>query len=165
MKYLVLVLGFLAGSVISAGAQTNVDYKATGAAMPIFVLEKANGKMITNQTLQKNKPVVMMIFSPQCEHCEHTIDSLKTMTDRFARTQLVMITEARNQPELKGFLKKTGLDTARVFKNLGMDRSNLIPYIYTYQLLPQFNIYNAKHKLVKSFAGNFPLDSLRMYLH
>jgi hypothetical protein len=164
MKYIAAVALFLFAAGTTS-AQPRVDFKVKGAPMPPFSLEKANGSTITNKVLQKGKPVLLMIFSPQCEHCEHTIDSLKNMTGSFAHTQLLLVTEARNKPELKGFLKKTGLDTSRVFRNVGLDKSNLIPYIYTFQLLPQFNIYNAQHKLVKSFAGNFPLDSLRMFIH
>jgi hypothetical protein len=165
MKRIVSVAAILLSTVFASLAQSGMDYKTKGAPLPPFSLEKANGSLITNKVLQKGKPVLLMIFSPQCDHCEHTIDSLRNMPGSFAHMQLLLVTEARNKPELKGFLKKTGLDASPAFRNLGLDKSNLIPYIYTYQLLPQFNIYDAKHKLVKSFAGNFPLDSLRMFIH
>ena len=145
-------------------AQQKTDYRAVGAQVPPFVLQKVDGSFITNAQLKPGKPTVLMIFSPQCDHCEHMLDSMKSLASRLEKTQFVLVTEARNKDLLKDFLHKTGMDTARIFKNVGWDHSNLIYYIYTYHMLPQINIYNAKQQLVTTLAGNFPIDSLRMFL-
>jgi thiol-disulfide isomerase/thioredoxin len=148
-----------------AGAQTRPDYRKKGAPVPPFIIEQANGKQFGNSVLKPGKPVLIAIFSPQCDHCSLALDSLQHFGKRLDKTQVVLVTEARNKPELKKFLKDQGFDTVAAFRQAGIDKGNLIYDIYTYGLLPQFNIYNAQHKLVKSFTGNFPLDSLKMFLH
>lgn len=79
--------------------------------------------------------------------------------------QVVLVTEAVHKVQLKPFLEKSGLAKDPTFYNVGIDSSNLIFNVYAYGMLPQFNYYNSRHKLVKTFSGIFPLDSLRTFLH
>lgn len=143
----------------------NADFKSKGAAIPPFVLEKTNGTTFDQTVLKAGKPVMLMIVSPGCDHCEHMIDSIKRFIPRMVNTQVVLVTEARNKPNLADFMKKTGLDKIPLFKNAGYDKSNLIYFIYSSNLLPQVNFYNSRHKLVRSFSGTFPVDSLKPFMN
>ncbi len=107
---------------------------------------------------------MLMIFSPQCDHCERMLDTLKGMAGNFKKTQLLLVCEARNKGFLKDFVKKTELAKYPAFGNAGWDGGNLIYDLYTYQLLPQVNVYGANHKLVRTFTGVFPMDSLRQFI-
>lgn len=141
-----------------------IDYKKTGAPLPPFVLEKTAGGTLTNTNLKKGKPVMLMLFSPQCDHCEHMVDSLKKLEARFKNTQLLMIAEGRNKDFMKGFIEKTGIGNDPFFKNIGIEKGNLIFYIYNYKLLPQINFYDEHYKLVRTFSGNSPMDSVKMFI-
>ena len=152
----------LACSVI---AQPKVDYRKKGASIPPFVIEQLNGRLLTNSILKKGKSVVLVIFSPLCDHCATALDTLQRFGESLKNTQLILLTEAFNKPDLQNFLPTHGFDKEPLFKNIGLDRGNLVSYIYTYGLLPQFNVYNTQHKLVKTFTGIFPMDSLKMFLH
>jgi hypothetical protein len=140
------------------------DYKKIGAPLPPFVLEKTAGGTFTNTNLQKGKSVMLMIFSPQCDHCEHMMDSLKNISNMFKNTQLVLVAEDRNRQFMKDFIKKTKIGSHPLFKNIGTERGNLIYYIYDYKILPQVNFYNSNYKLVKTFTGTSPLDSMKMFI-
>lgn len=160
------MLGILLLSLptVLLSAQPKVNYKKAGAAIPPFVLEQPNGQPLTNTALKAGKPLLLMIFSPDCEHCAMKLDTLKGLTGIFKTTQMLLVTELRNKPNLNSFLKKKGFDKVPLFRKAGLDRGDLISNIYTYQLLPQYNFYNAKGRLVKTFTGNAPVDSLRMYI-
>ena len=140
------------------------DYRKIGAPLPPFVLQKTAGGAFTNTNLKPGKPVMMMIFSPQCEHCAYTIDSIKNNAALFKNTQLVLVAEDRNKQYMKDFIGKVNIGTHPLFKNVGTEKGNLIYYIYNYQILPQVNFYNSKNKLEKSFTGTAPFDSLKMYI-
>ena len=151
--------------VVAAVAQKEVDYKKKGAPLPPFKLELTKkDEVVTNAHLKAGKPVMMMIFSPECDHCEHMIDSLKGISDMFKTTQLVLVAEARNKEHMKKFTAKTGISGLPLFQNIGVDKSNLIYYVYTQKILPQINFYDSKFKLVKTFDGNYPLDSVKMFI-
>ena len=149
----------------SSQAQVRQDYRKKSAPIPPFTIEHPNGKEFSNSVLKAGKPVLLAIFSPQCDHCALALDTLQQFGSSLHNTSLILVAEARNKPYLKLFLAQHGFDTAAEFRHIGTDKGNLIYDIYNYGLLPQFNIYNAQHKLVKSFSGVFPMDSLKMYLH
>lgn len=161
MKWLILLCLCLPMHCL---AQTTKDYKAPGAPIPPFKVIRTNGAAITNNALKKGIPVMLMIFSPECDHCGQVLDTLKTLAGNFKETQLVLVTEARNKGLLKDFIKKTALAQYPAFSKIGWDGGNLIYFIYTYQLLPQVNVYNAEHKLLRTFTGVFSMDSLRRYI-
>lgn len=149
---------------ILLSAQSKINYKATGAPIPPFKIQNEKGKVLTNADLKPGKPVLLMIFSPQCDHCELMLDSMKNIAAAFAGTQPILVTEARNKDLFTDYRKGKGADLGKLFSFSGWDAGNLIYYIYTFRLLPQVNVYNSKHRLVHSFAGNFPLDSLKLFL-
>lgn len=135
-----------------------------GAPLPPFRLEKMDGKWLTNANLKVGKPVMVMIFSPECDHCEHMIDSMKAIADQFKTTQLLLVAEDRNRKYMDGFIKKTNIGSIPLFQNIGTNKGELIFSIYTYKILPQVNFYNTKHQLVKTFDGNYPFDSLKLFI-
>jgi len=169
MRKIVCLLGCLLMLANDTVAQKKMvpnqpDYRKIGAPLPPFVLQKTTGGAFTNTNLKPGKPVMMMIFSPQCEHCAYTIDSIKNNAALFKNTQLVLVAEDRNKQYMKGFISKVNIGANPLFKNIGTERGNLVYYIYNYQILPQVNFYNSNNKLEKSFTGTAPFDSLKMYI-
>lgn len=142
----------------------HADFKKKGAPIPPFVLEKINGTTFDNSVLKAGQPVMIMIVSPECGHCEYMVDSIKQLLPLFKRTQIILATELRNKPNLNSFLKKVKLTTDPLFKYAGYDKGNLIYFMYNSAMLPQVSFYDSKHKLVHSFGGTFPMDSLRLYI-
>jgi hypothetical protein len=148
---------------IFSSAQPKPDFRKIGAPIPPFVIEQLDGKLLTNAVLKKGKPAVLAIFSPRCDHCVLMLDSLQGLG--LKDTRFVLLTEAIHRPYLLEFLSEHGYDKAPMFRYVGVDKGNVIYHIYSYGMLPQLNIYNAQHKLVRTFTGAFPMDSLKMYLH
>lgn len=147
-------------------AQPKSIYRNPGSALSPFRIQKTNGQFYYAENLKKNEPLLLIIFSPDCGHCEHALDTLqRSFKPELKGLQVVLVTEAAHKAQLAPFLEKSGLGKDPVFSNVGIDSSNLIYNVYAYGMLPQFNYYNSKHKLVKTFTGIFPLDSLRTFLH
>lgn len=167
MRFILSVLTLCFFSIGIATAQPKKSiYRDLGAPLSPFRIQKTNGHFYNNARLKKNQPVLLIIFSPDCSHCKHSLDTLQhSFQPELSKLQLVLVTEARHKAELQPFLKASGLDKDPKFTQVGVDSSNLIYNIYAYGMLPQFNYYNANHKLVKTFSGIFPLDSLRSFLH
>lgn len=162
-KGLALIFCLLWASL--SGAQSKQDFRKKGAPIPPFTIEQPDGKHFNNSALKSGKPVLVAIFSPQCDHCAIALDSLQHFGKSLNNTSIILVSEARHQVHVKEFLKTNGFDKVPAYRMAGIDKENLIYYIYNYGLLPQFNIYDARHQLVKSFSGNFPMDSLKMFLH
>jgi thiol-disulfide isomerase/thioredoxin len=164
MKRVLFLLLFLLPFAVIRAQKPFTDYRKAGSAVPSFVLHKLSGGMISNKVLRSGKPFMFLIFSPQCDHCAKALDSLHRVPGLQPSLDLVLVTEARNKPFLADFMKQHGFDTIAKYRTVGLDSGKLIQQIYNFGMLPQFSIYNAQHKFVRSFSGIFPLDSLKPYL-
>ncbi|HRO42608.1 MAG TPA: redoxin domain-containing protein [Flavipsychrobacter sp.] len=147
-----------------APTKEQLAFRKKSAPIPPFLLQKSSGGVMTHTQLKPEKPVMLMIFHPLCDHCNYVIDSLKKYQPLFKNTQLVMVAEDRNKEYMKAFIDKTGIKDNVLFKNIGTEKGNLIYYLYTYEVLPQVNFYDKNHKLVHSFTGKAPFDSLKMFI-
>jgi hypothetical protein len=47
----------------------------------------------------------------------------------------------------------------------GVDSSNALNALFNRVALPQINFYNEEHKLIKTFNGEIPIDSLKPYIN
>lgn len=150
--------------VLTSFAQQQTDYQKKGAPMPNFYVNKTDGGYIIPSQLKKGKPVMIMIFSPQCEHCAYIIDSLKTVRNDVKNTQLIFVAEERNKEYMQGFMEATKIKGDAFFKNIGTNKGELIYAIYTNKILPQITFYDAGHKLVKIFDGNYQFSDVKKYL-
>jgi hypothetical protein len=148
---------------VSVTAQQKIDFKKKGSPLPNFYLQRTDGGYLIPGHLKKGKPIMVMIFSPECEHCGHVTDSLKQMRTLFKNTQIVMVAEERNKHLMKGFVEHEALKNDPLFKNIGVD-NNLIIALYTNEILPQLIFYDAHHKLVKIFDGQYKLEEVKPYI-
>ena len=79
-------------SVFSQVASTDPIYRRF-PTIPEFTVYKApDSTAFTRDNLKKREPVVFIIFSPDCEHCQHETEALLADIDKFKNAQIVMIT-------------------------------------------------------------------------
>ncbi len=164
MKNLLLLIATICISFNSIAQQKRMSYTSIGAPIPNFVISKTNGGTLATQQLKAGKPVMIMIFSPECDHCEHFVDSMKGIKSKFKTTQLIMVAEERHKAQMPGFIAKTKIKSDPLFSNIGTNRGELIGAIYTNKVLPQIVFYDANHKLVKIFDGQYLLKDVAKYI-
>ncbi|HTN47387.1 MAG TPA: thioredoxin fold domain-containing protein [Flavipsychrobacter sp.] len=160
---LTLLLSMIA-FVAASFAQQKTDFTKKGAPLPNFYINRTDGGYIIPNLLKKSKPVMIVIFSPQCDHCEFMVDSLRGVRDQFQSTQLVMVAEDRHKDFMDGFMEKTKIKGDALFKNIGTNKGELIAAIYTNKMLPQIVFYDANHKLVKIFDGQYKFADVAKYI-
>src|SRR6186997_2714763 len=91
-RYLFLLL--LLSGLQSAFAQ-NDSIKAPYLRFPKFPpvnLVLPDSTQFNKELLDKKSAVMLMLFSPQCEHCQHETEELIKNIDRFKKIQVVMAT-------------------------------------------------------------------------
>lgn len=150
--------------VLNSFAQQKTDYQKKGAPMPNFHISKMDGGYIIPAHLKKGKPVMIMIFSPQCEHCAYVMDSLRNARDLVKTTQMIFVAEERNREYMNAFMEKEKMKGDAFFKNTGTNKGELIFAIYTNKILPQITFYDANHRLVTIFDGNYSFADVKKHL-
>jgi len=157
MKKLFLLLGL----IIAAGctqAQTKPDIEH----IPHFKILKADSTYFNYTDLKKDKPVMIIYFSPDCSHCQHMMYEMKPKMKKFGDTQIVMVTftEFTMLKMLKNFNRDFDLQK---YSNIivGTEgHSYVVQKYYQVKTTPYIAVYDRKGNLVKAFEKAPTIDTL-----
>jgi len=137
---------FITGNAIAQNEQIN-----TG--IPPFRILKTDSTWFTPRDIPKNKPVMIIYFSPDCSHCEHLMGEMKPKLKQFRNTQIVMITYI--QPgmlrAIKDFYRKFGLAK---YANITVGTEGytfVVQKYYKVAITPYIAIYNRNGKLISAY--------------
>lgn len=163
MKHLV-ILATLFFAVCCCYAQKDSSAPAyTHFPLPQFsVLLPDSATWYTKKDLPKNKKTLIMVFSPDCEHCQHEVELIKTNISKFKRTQILMVTPIAFD-KTKKFYDKYELSN---FSNIivGHDPKFFFTGYFKLRMFPFIAIYDKKYNLVKTFEGAPKMDDLLEYV-
>lgn len=156
MKYrLLLFLLIINCSVTLAQTDTTVLYKRFPTLPPLRLLMVDSSTVLTEKKLKKNIPVFLIMFSPDCDHCQKQTEELIDSIERFKSIQIIMATTLPFD-KMKSFYKTYQLDR---FKNItvGWDNHLILPTFYHMKSFPFLAFYNKKGNLIDVFEGALPL--------
>jgi thioredoxin-related protein len=155
-KWLLTIVPVLFVLLVVAQSDTAYPYKRFPTVPPISLLQ-VDSSLLTKDKLKRD-PVIIMYFSPSCDHCQHQIGDMLKRIDEFKNTQLVLATY---QPfeEMVEFCKTYELAKYSNIK-VGRDTKFVLPPFYHIQSLPYLALYNKKGNLVTTWQGNVPVDTL-----
>lgn len=127
--------------------------------IPQFSIYKASDSTVfTRENLQKRKPTVFIIFSPDCEHCQHETESLIANIDKFKDAQIVMV-EYLSYEEMVKFYKINKIEN---YPNIimGRDAKFYLPMFFKIESLPAIYVYDKKGKFKQAFSGSVKVDKI-----
>lgn len=153
-KYFFIVALML--SVTSLFAQDGYDtdtvpgYKKT-MKMPYFSLLQADSTWFTQQQLPKDKPTVLIYFSPDCGHCQMTAKEWVNEMDKVKNVELVWISYYTPE-QIKDFADSYGLSH---FNNIifGRDVNYFFVPFYKIPSTPFMAVYDKRGKFLKAYEG------------
>lgn len=159
MKKHLLVL-LLLSCLQTVFAQTDT-IKAPYLRFPTFPPVKlmlADSSYFEKKDLDKKSSVMMMVFSPDCDHCQHETEEIIKNIDKFKKVQIVMATMMPFEAMLE-FRIKFGLGR---YSNIivGHDKGFFLPPFYDARNLPFLAFYNKKKELISVFEGNMPIPQI-----
>jgi thiol-disulfide isomerase/thioredoxin len=157
MKHWLLIL-IAAISLNNGFSQTeNPPYKQN-KNLPSFKIQTVNKGMFTSDKLKKNSPVIIMFFSPGCDHCIHQFEDMRKRMNDLKNYQIVMATW---QPieELAEFNKKYRISQ---YTNIttGRDVDYFFPPFFEIGNFPYLAFYNKSGKLISTHEGNMSIDNI-----
>jgi len=118
--------------------------------LPMFHILTTDSVNVTTAKLKKDKPVMIIYFSPDCSHCQHLMYELKPKLKELTGVQIVMISFVQYKM-IKEFYRDFGLSA---YPNITVGTEG---YTYEMQKLfdikttPYIAIYDKKGKLVKTY--------------
>jgi thioredoxin-related protein len=125
---------------------------------PLNLLKIDSVSVLNKSNLKKNTPVLIMLFNPTCDHCQHETEQIIKNIDAFKKVQIILATTAPF-----GLMKEfyANYKLAK-FKNIsvGQDFQYTLPSFYMIHSLPYLAMYDKQGKLLTTFEGTMKIEDL-----
>jgi thioredoxin-related protein len=158
----ILLLFISAFFLCFAFAQTDTTklppYQRYPTLPPIQILLSDSSTIYTKAQIPNGKPILFMIFSPDCSHCQQETKELIAHMNELKNVQILMITY---QPlsMMKDFISNYGLAK---YSNIvvGKDIYYITIGFFDIHKIPYLAMYNKKGKLIEGIEGTLPIAEL-----
>ena len=127
--------------------------------IPVFKMTLSNNKIFDATDIPKGKPLVLIYFDPDCDHCQKLMTELFKKINRFKKVELVLIT-FKPVTDVAVFEKK--YSTPR-YANLTVGTEGTGFYLRNYYKLvkmPFTALYDSKGNYSYSYRDETPVDDL-----
>ena len=155
--FLVLLSTFI---VLGSFGQDSLapPYKRFPTIPPFKLLKIDSSSYFTKSDLKKNRPVLIILFNPDCDHCQHETEQILKNIDEFKDVQIIMSTNM-SFDMMKSFYEKYDLGK---FENIvvGRDFQYILPSFYQIRFMPYLAMYDKKGNLLTTFQGSMKIDDL-----
>lgn len=127
--------------------------------IPSFTVFKApDSTAFSKDDLVKKKETIFMIFSPDCEHCQHETEALLADINKLKNTQIVMITYLPYN-EMMAFYKNYKIANYPQI-TMARDTKFFFPVFFKIRNLPSIFVYDKKGNFKKNFEGSVKIDTI-----
>lgn len=138
--------------------------KAASQTIPNFKLELTNGKMFSSAEISHQKPLIIIYFAPDCEHCQVLIKSVLKRINEFKKSQIILASfESLEQVSI--FEKDYGLKSYANIKT-GIEKPVFFfRYYFHLENTPFTALYDKHGKYVISYKKQTSVDDLLEHLN
>lgn len=161
-RLFILLVTFSFSGVILAQSDTTLPY-LKNRQLPAFNLLSVDSVVFTQKKLSADKSTILMMFNPDCDHCQKQLDSLLVIPEVIQKSQLVMISMVPLKFN-REFYQKNHLEKYP-FIYLGQDYEGLCLRFFKPHTVPVLAFYDRKRQFVNIHQGNAErsliLESLR----
>ncbi len=136
---------------------------ANSQTIPLFKIHETNGKVINSSSLINNKPVVLIYFSPDCEHCTTLLAKVFKQIDQFKKATIALVS-FMPLTDVAAFEK---LYHTNQYKNMIVGTEEPVLFVknlYNLESTPFTMLFNKAGKLIVSYKKETPLNDLINHL-
>jgi thiol-disulfide isomerase/thioredoxin len=147
-------------ATITLSAQENIDPNAPflkDKNIPKFTLNLTTGKSFSNTQIPKTKFTCIIIFSPDCSHCQDEATELTKNADKF-KSVFFIWNSYKEMADIKAFATKYGLDKQSNVV-IGRDPEFSIPVFFRPRMTPFVALYE-KGQLLKVYEQGVKVPEL-----
>jgi len=157
-KALLIAALVLIGSGLFAQPDQKAPYEKFSGFPPINLLLPDSSTYFTKADLKKNKAVLLVLFSPMCEHCQHETEEIIKNIDKFNDVQILLVTSLPFDSMLT-FRQKYDLEK---YSNIVVAHDPhffLIPYFQIHNM-PFLAFYDKKKQFISVHEGTMPIEQV-----
>ncbi len=143
-------------------AQTVVDtepaYKRLPNVPPFAITLVTDSSIFAKEDLKKRKQTLIILFSPDCGHCEHATTELLAKYESFKNIQIVMASNM-DYDMVKKFYEKYNIAAYPIIK-MGVDKNYFLGSFYKLTSFPTIFLYNKKGKYKATFNSSNTIEDI-----
>ena len=148
---LLAVVGFLIYNV-ATGYKSRKEVEQRIQTLPDIAFKSITGASVNLHSFDKTKPLVIIYFHPECEHCHYEAKEIGQNATAFKNCQLVMVTADDSTKRVEQFCNTHNLWEVDNIEIL-FDRENLFKKTFGKAIIPSVYIYSKTRELKKQFLG------------
>ncbi|MCP9750239.1 thioredoxin fold domain-containing protein [Ferruginibacter sp. HRS2-29] len=161
-KILLAVLWLLAFKAGSAQTDSLPIYKRFPAVPPFSIVRLPDSTRFVKADLKKKKATLIMIFSPDCEHCQHATEDLLKHAGLFKNVQIVMATPLEYQFIVPFYEKYRLAEHPNI--TVGRDATYFLGQFFSVHNYPSIFLYDKKGNFKEGFEGSVSFEKIATYL-
>ncbi len=143
---------------INASAQNNIN-----AGIAPFKIRLVNGEGFTYSELKKDKPVILIYFSPTCDHCKTFTAAFLKRINELQSEQIIMISN-EDIKEVKAFDEEYKLSSYQNIKIGSEGYTLVVQKYYNIQHFPFVAEYDKNNKLKKIISWQLKPEEIAAQL-
>jgi len=127
--------------------------------LPDFQMKLSSGKVFSSEQISHQKPLILIYFAPDCEHCQALMKQIFSQINTFKITQMVLIT-FENLQVLPSFEKE--FQTAK-YSNIKVGsevKPLFLQKYYQLQHTPFTALFDKNRNLIISYKDFTPVNDL-----
>lgn len=127
--------------------------------LPPFTLQMPDGDgILRREDLDSMRPVMLMLFSPDCEHCHRQTEEITRRIGELGDLQIVMSTY-HSLDMIRLFRREFRLESQPSIR-VGRDAGYFLIPFFAARNVPLLALYDRKWKLLEVIRGNVPLERI-----
>lgn len=158
MKNILICILLLLQKLSFAQSADSALYLQFPAVPPFSIMKVPDSTTFTKADLKNRKATLIIMFSPDCDHCKHETKELLDNIELFKKVQIVMVAH------LDFILIKEFYETFNIgyYPNItiGRDGAYFLGTFYKIHNYPTMFLYNKKGEFIKMFEGSIPVQKI-----
>jgi thiol-disulfide isomerase/thioredoxin len=150
-KIIVFLFTFFFSIAAFSQYDTTPPYLKT-KAVPSFILLNTDSVAFTQNVLAENKNTIIMLFNPECGHCQEQLELLLTLPEVTKTANLILAT-TEPLKKIKIFYDKYHLEKYP-WIHIGKDPKYFFGVYYKPRTIPVLAFYNKQKQFVYFNQGN-----------
>jgi thioredoxin-related protein len=141
-----------------AQADSTLVYLRFPTVPPFNIIKVPDSSHFTKDDLSKKKATIIIIFSPDCDHCQHATKELTANIKLFKKAQIIMASPLEYSYLKKFYEEYKIADHPNII--VGRDPSYFFGTFFQVRSFPAIFVYDKKGNFIKSFDGSVPIESV-----
>ncbi len=125
---------------------------------PFKITIAPDSTIFSKDELKKRKPTIIMIFSPDCDHCVHSTEDLIAHYPLFKKAQIVMVS-ALSYEHVKKFYNSLKISDYPNIK-VGEDKNYFLGTFFEVRSFPAIFLYDKKGNFKHAFDANAKWETI-----